>query len=226
MKTRRRHHRPPFSRRRRRRRKAGHGWLFALGLLVVAGILLICVRTPRDRDEHALTMAEARSANAAVPFVPGPVKPAARFIFHGTPAARRQAIECLATAALYEAGGDADGQRAVMQVILNRVRRPGYPGTVCGVVYQGASPGGVCQFSFACDGSAERRPVAAGWRAARERARHALSGAVFRAVGTATHYHADWVVPWWIGSLDKIAKVRTHIFYRPRSPVASRFADR
>lgn len=169
----------------------------------------------------SLSMAQARVANAAIPFVPGPVEPAARFVFHGTPAAREQAIECLATAAIYEAGDDPRGQRAVMQVVLNRVRRPGYPRTVCGVVYQGAVPGGVCQFSFACDGSLTRRPETAGWTAARERARHALSGAVFGVVGTATHYHTDWVVPWWSASLDKIAKVSSHIFYRPRSPSES-----
>ncbi len=171
-------------------------------------------------------MAQARAANAAVPFASGPVEPAARFVFHGTPAAREQAIECLATVAIYEAGGDPRGQRAVMQVVLNRVRRPGYPKTVCGVVYQGAVPGGVCQFSFACDGSLARRPETAGWTAARGRARHALSGAVFGVVGTATHYHTDWVVPWWSASLDKIAKVSTHIFYRPRSPALAAPDDR
>jgi spore germination cell wall hydrolase CwlJ-like protein len=162
-------------------------------------------------------MTQARIVNAATPFVAGPIDPAARFAFRGSPAAREQAVDCLATAALYEAGDDVRGQRAVMQVILNRVRRPGYPKTVCGVVYQGAVPGGVCQFSFACDGSLTRRPETAGWDIARARARRALSGAVFAAVGTATHYHTDWVVPWWSGSLDKIAKVDTHIFYRPRS---------
>ena len=103
-----------------------------------------------------------------------------------------------------------------MQVVLNRLARAGYPKTVCGVVYQGAARTTGCQFSFACDGSQERRPERAGWSTARTAARQALSGHVFRPVGAATHYHADWVVPYWIGSLDKIAQVRSHIFYRPR----------
>jgi len=190
------------------------------GMIVGVALLFCLIRLAHNDERHhrmSLSMAQARIANAAIPFVPGPVEPAARFVFHGTPAAREQAIECLATAAIYEAGDDPRGQRAVMQVVLNRVRRPGYPRTVCGVVYQGAVPGGVCQFSFACDGSLTRRPETAGWTAARERARHALSGAVFGVVGTATHYHTDWVVPWWSASLDKIAKVSSHIFYRPRS---------
>ncbi len=151
---------------------------------------------------------------SAIPFVPGSVAPAPRFVFRGTPAAREQAIECLATAALYEAGDDPRGQRAVMQVVLNRVRARGFPKTVCGVVYQGAGLPTGCQFSFACDGSLRRRPETAGWAATRLRARHALGGAVFAPVGTATHYHTDWVVPYWSGSLSKIAKVDTHIFYR------------
>jgi spore germination cell wall hydrolase CwlJ-like protein len=164
-------------------------------------------------------MDEARAYNARVPFAPGKLLPAAPFHFHGTPAAREQAVQCLATAALYEAGDDPRGQAAVIQVVLNRVRRPGFPKTVCGVVYQGAALPTGCQFSFTCDGSVARRPERAGWDAARLTARHALGGHVFRPVGTATHYHADWMVPYWIGSLDKIAKVNSHIFYRPKAPV-------
>ena len=214
------HHRSP---RRRSRRKTRDANALASGVacaVLAMFCLLGVVRLLHDRRHHPrpeLSMSEARAANAAIPFVPGPVSPAKPYRFRGSPAAREQAIDCLATAALYEAGDDVRGQRAVIQVVLNRVRRPGYPATVCGVVYQGAVPGGVCQFSFACDGSLKRRPETIGWDAARARADHALSGAVFDTVGTATHYHTDWVVPWWSGSLDKIAKVSTHIFYKPRS---------
>jgi spore germination cell wall hydrolase CwlJ-like protein len=102
-----------------------------------------------------------------------------------------------------------------MQVVLNRARRPGYPKTVCGVVYQGAALPTGCQFSFACDGSVLRRPERAGWILARARAARALSGAVYARVGGATHYHGDYVVPYWIGSLDKLAAIGPHIFYRP-----------
>jgi spore germination cell wall hydrolase CwlJ-like protein len=104
----------------------------------------------------------------------------------------------------------------VMQVVLNRVARPGYPKTVCGVVYQGAERATGCQFSFTCDGSETRRPEHRGWEQARAEARRALAGRVFRPVGTATHYHTDWVLPYWIGSLDKVALLGHHIFYQPR----------
>jgi hypothetical protein len=165
-----------------------------------------------------LTPEQARAINARVPFVPGPVVPARRFVFHGTPAGKLQAIDCLASAAVYEAGADAESQRAVMQVVLNRVRRAGFPKTVCGVVYDGAERDTGCQFSFTCDGSVDRRPEHDGWAEARLRARQALSGYVFAAIGTATHYHTDWIVPYWSSSLAKVAKVHSHIFYRHWGP--------
>ena len=169
-------------------------------------------RSRSDRDA-ALSMAEARASNAAVRIEPSRRVKARPFRFRGGPAARAQAVDCLATAALYEAGDDRRGQRAVIQVVLNRARAPGFPRTVCGVVYQGHARSTGCQFSFTCDGSVQRRPVHAGWGAARRAARRALGGYVFAEVGGATHYHTDWMVPYWRDSLTKVAKVGTHIFY-------------
>lgn len=171
-------------------------------------------RNETPRRSRQLTMDEAREYNASVPFVAGSLQLAKPFVFHGSPAAKLQATECLATAALYEAGTDERGQRAVIQVVLNRVRHPGFPRTVCGVVYQGSSRRTGCQFTFTCDGSFQRRRARAGWVQARKAAKRALGGYVFADVGTATHYHADWVVPYWRGALAKIAQVDTHIFYR------------
>ncbi len=109
------------------------------------------------------------------------------------------------------------GEKAVIQVVLNRVRSPHYPNTVCGVVYQGSGSATGCQFSFTCDGSQVRRPEHRGWDSARKAAMRALGGYVFPSVGRATHYHSDWIVPYWIGSLDKIAQIHSHIFYRPKA---------
>ena len=102
-----------------------------------------------------------------------------------------------------------------MQVVLNRVRHPAFPKTVCGVVFQGSERRTGCQFSFTCDGSMQRwRPGSASWRTAMGLARAMLSGHVDTRVGLATHYHTNWVVPYWSGSLEKIAAVRTHLFFR------------
>jgi spore germination cell wall hydrolase CwlJ-like protein len=197
---------------------ASERWLLLLGTVGFI-ILVMGMLGPWPAPLHGptgalpMTMAQARAANAAVPIRADRRGRAAAFRFAGGAAAREQAAACLATAALYEAGDDERGQRAVIQVVLNRVRMPGFPKTICGVVYQGYDRTTGCQFSFTCDGSVRRRPVHLGWAAARRRARRALAGFVFPGVGKATHYHADWVVPYWRGSMTKVARVGTHLFY-------------
>ncbi|MFT6610241.1 MAG: hypothetical protein ACJA1G_002350 [Qipengyuania sp.] len=123
-----------------------------------------------------------------------------------------------------EAGGGDGDQRAVMQVILNRVRHPAFAGTVCGVVFEGSQRPTGCQFSFTCDGSLARRYSDAAWNAARARAEDMLGGATHAPVGNATHFHADYVYPWWSDRLDKVAKVGPHIFFRWRGFWGSRQA--
>ena len=169
-----------------------------------------------DPLESELAPDDAVARNAAVEIVEGGPGTAPSFIFAGSAADRVRARDCLALAAMAEAGyGDAD-QRAVMQVILNRTRHPGFANTVCGVVYQGSHRRTGCQFTFTCDGSLSRRYPDSEWRAARQRADEALGGRVEAAVGLATHYHADYVYPWWSPQLDKIAAVGPHMFYRWR----------
>jgi spore germination cell wall hydrolase CwlJ-like protein len=159
--------------------------------------------------------AQALKVNAQIPVAGGPNPAAAAFVFKGNKDARAQALECLASAVYYEAGNqDTDGERAVAQVVLNRVRHPAFPNSVCGVVYQGSTRTTGCQFTFTCDGSLTRRPDADGWRRASEVAEAALAGYVYAPVGWATHYHADYVVPTWASSLAKNAVVGAHIFYR------------
>ncbi|HEX8839742.1 MAG TPA: cell wall hydrolase, partial [Sphingomicrobium sp.] len=158
---------------------------------------------------------QAVKLNAAIPLQSGPNPAAAPFVFKGDAAARSQALTCLASAVYYEAGNqDADGQRAVAQVVLNRVRHPAFPGTVCGVVYQGSTRPTGCQFTFTCDNSLERRPGGDGWRQATQVAEAALSGSVYAPVGWATHYHADYVVPVWASTMAKNAVIGAHLFYR------------
>jgi len=163
-----------------------------------------------------LAPAEALSINRSIPIADSP-NPAARpFALRGADeATRARALECLTSAVYYEAGNEtADGQRAVAQVVLNRVRHPAFPSSVCDVVYQGSTRATGCQFTFTCDGSLARRPSADGWARARRIALAALTGSVFAPAGWATHYHANYVVPYWASSLAKNAVVGAHIFYR------------
>lgn len=130
---------------------------------------------------------------------------------------KARALQCLATAVYYEAASESmGGQKAVAQVVLNRVAHPTYPRSVCGVVYQGSERKTGCQFSFTCDGSLRRKPSTGGWARAMRVAREALSGDVYAPVGHATHYHTIWINPYWAPSLDHIGTIGAHRFYRWR----------
>ncbi|MEC3909832.1 cell wall hydrolase [Sphingobium sp. CR2-8] len=120
----------------------------------------------------------------------------------------------LAPAVYYEAVNDPVGQSAVAQVIINRMRHPAFPKTLCGVVLQGWERSTGCQFTFTRDGAMNRKPPLAAWLNAKAVANAAMASAVFGGVGLATHYHTDWVVPYWSSSLEKIAQVGTHLFFR------------
>ncbi len=163
-----------------------------------------------------LTPQEAVAANAAVAFSALPNPAAKAFKFAGfAPEDHARALGCLTMAVYYEAASESDeGEAAVAQVVLNRVRHPLFPKTVCGVVFQGSTLPTGCQFTFTCDGSLARRPSPAGWKRASDIAARALDGYVMKAVGEATHYHTMWVVPYWQPTLVKLTQIGAHIFYR------------
>jgi spore germination cell wall hydrolase CwlJ-like protein len=158
----------------------------------------------------------ALSLNAAMPISTTPIIAARPFRIGDLPdEARAAATDCMTAALFYEAAGEGDaGQKAVAQVVLNRLRHPAFPKTVCDVVFQGTDRSTGCQFTFTCDGSLARLPAQAAWARARRLAEKALAGAVDRQVGLATHYHTQWVVPYWRTDLTKLALVGAHIFYR------------
>ncbi len=167
-------------------------------------------------EETALKPVSAKTAleiNAATPLLKaGPA--AAAFAAPAGPTEQR-AEQCLTQAIYYEAGNEpTDGKRAVAQVILNRVRSNAFPNSVCGVVYQGSQKQTGCQFTFTCDGALNRTPNPRSWQSAREIAAAALHGYVFAPVGHATHYHANYVVPYWASSMAKVTVIGAHLFYR------------
>ena len=133
-------------------------------------------------------------------------------------AKRRVALaeeNCLARAVYFEARSESElGQLAVAKVILNRVKDPDYPKTICGVVYQGSGRRNSCQFSFACDGLPDDVKSASSWANAKRVAGKALAGtSKIAAVGTATNYHADYVRPKWAKSMKRLIKIGRHVFY-------------
>lgn len=159
---------------------------------------------------------QAEQINSALPFSTE-ANPAARAFRLRNAAAldQERALDCLTQAVYYEAGFEPeDGMRAVAQVVINRMRHPAFPKTICGVVYQGSDRVTGCQFSFTCDGALARQPAAAAWARSRKVAAAALDGAVMAAVGGATHYHTDYVAPYWAPRLFKVKQIGAHIFYR------------
>ena len=124
--------------------------------------------------------------------------------------------QCLASGIYFEARGESvKGQAAVAQVILNRVRNPSYPKTICGVVYQNEDWRNRCQFSFACDNIRDRVNSQYHWRIAREVAMAVTAGKIWLPqVGSATHYHAVYVRPKWAKTMEKVGRIGLHVFYR------------
>jgi spore germination cell wall hydrolase CwlJ-like protein len=171
--------------------------------------------TQADQTKVAAQGEEAEAINAAIPFANGPVEAAKPFYITDTSMTNSEkALRCMTQAVYYEAGFEpVAGRYAVAQVILNRMRHPAFPKSVCGVIYQGSSRPG-CQFSFACDGSLLRAPNPRAWAEARHVAENVLTGTVTSTVGMATHYHANYVSPYWAPKLSKITQMGAHIFYR------------
>lgn len=124
--------------------------------------------------------------------------------------------QCLAEGIYFEARGESvKGQAAVAQVILNRVRNPHYPNTICGVVYQNEDWRNRCQFSFACDRIPDRITSPSHWRTAKDIAMAVTAGKIwFKEVGSATHYHATYVKPDWGPTMKRVDTIGKHIFYR------------
>jgi Cell Wall Hydrolase len=127
-------------------------------------------------------------------------------------------MRCLAEAIYFESRSEPeDGQAAVAQVVLNRVRSGIYPATVCGVVYQDRNRPFACQFTFACEGKSLRIEEPAPWAVATRIAQDVVSGANYNPkVGEAVNYHANYVAPFWVGYLKRVDRIGAHIFYAMR----------
>ena len=179
-----------------------------------------------DRRLARLALQTAEPAPAAAPSTPASInateQPAKLFRvatavaqpFHLQGALEESRdLECLTQAVYYEARGESQaGQQAVAQVVLNRVRHPAFPKSVCGVVFQHA--GGGCQFSFACDGSTSKHVEGGAWNRARKVAAAALDGHVIETIGNATHFHVASLGKVWASGMMQVAQIGSHVFFR------------
>jgi len=176
--------------------------------------------TDNDRVEKIWRMARAHASNKPLDAlardrdVIAAYQTFAAAHFHQ---ADRQAKErrCLADAIYYEARSESRaGQMAVAEVVLNRVRHPLYPNSICGVVYQGSYRSTGCQFTFTCDGSLAISPRGRAWTQANKLAAHAMLDMHERRTNGATHYHTTAINPYWAPSLVQTGIIGSHKFYR------------
>jgi spore germination cell wall hydrolase CwlJ-like protein len=168
----------------------------------------------RESPFESLLKVDTATIAMTVPFAPGDHDWAKKPIPKSVMSESEQ--RCLATGIYFEARGESTkGQAAVAQVILNRVKNPAYPNTVCGVVYQNDHWRNRCQFSFACDGIKDHINEPYHWRKAQQVALAVSSGEIYLPeIGASTHYYATYVNPGWARSMQKMKKIGTHIFYR------------
>ena len=177
------------------------------------------LKTAPDLGVGVLNFEEAQRMNAFVPTSNGQIA-ATPFVLKARAAERARALLCLTQAIYYEAALEpTPGQEAVAQTVINRVRHPAFPKSVCGVVFQGSSQLTGCQFSFTCDGSRARPPIEPFWGRAKAVAEKALDGYVMAPAGLSTHYHADYVLPRWGPEMVKIRQFGSQIFYRYPGPL-------
>ncbi len=183
---------------------------------VAAGETTLAAYAPQEKDIASAFKAVLNpgAANGKIHLGRGDHKWAANPL----PARARSSEErrCLANGIYFEARGESvEGQKAVAQVIVNRVKNPAYPNSVCGVVYQNKHMQNACQFSFACDGIRDRVSAGRHWKMAKKLANDAIDGRFWlSSIGSSSHYHADYVKPRWRRSMKRMIKIGRHIFYR------------
>jgi len=173
--------------------------------------------TPSPSDGAPVVVAaEAAPETTLAPKSAAGDKPDYAALIDAKDSARQQ--RCLAEAIYFEARSEPeDGQAAVAQVVLNRVRNGNFASTVCGVVYQDRNHPFACQFSFACEGKSLRIEEPGPWAIAVRIAKDVVGGALYNPlVGQAVNYHANYVMPYWASSLQRVDRIGHHIFYKFR----------
>jgi len=135
----------------------------------------------------------------------------------GTPKLREKSLNdfgCLAEAIYFEARGETPkGQRAVAEVILNRVKSPDFPNTICDVVHQGGVKKARCQFSYYCDGKSEKFHESKVYMEIQNIVLRFLNGEYPQIFAESTHFHASHVKPFWTSEFRYLGKAGKHHFY-------------
>lgn len=170
-------------------------WLARVSLCVALALSSV-VAAPAfaDAQQRATYKTGSRATQAAIPQV------------------SQQDLQCLSEALYFEARGEgSQGQRAVAEVILNRVDHPRFPKSVCGVVNQSG------QFTYKKTRIRERGAFVR----AQKIAQAALMGAPRNLTNGATYFHTGAVKPSWSRKFERTIRIGSHIFYRSDRRMAS-----
>lgn len=131
--------------------------------------------------------------------------------------------QCLAEALYFEARSEPlKGQRAVAEVILNRVDSRKFPNTVCEVVEQGAHRKNACQFSYNCDGVPEHISEPDAYERAKRIAHYMVDDQPRTLTDGATYYHTVSVNPSWSRRLTQTTRIGKHVFFRDNAVISRR----
>jgi len=133
---------------------------------------------------------------------------AARVVADGADVGHLDAdLACMAKAIHHEAANQSlKGQLALAQLIMNRVKSPLFPKTICAVVNQAGQFFHTARYNPHASDPRWRTAVGIA-RIAREDAEPALApGALF--------YHAAYVRPYWAHRRVEVARIGEHVFYR------------
>ena len=134
---------------------------------------------------------------------------------------RPEDMGCLVEAIYFEGRSEStSGMLAIGIVILNRVRSDNYPNTICDVVHEGHYWEGnpvkyKCAFTYWCDGKPERYNNIRALAKVQEVVILLMDGVTIEGIDFATHYHANYVSPYWAYSEDFIyvGRIGRHLFY-------------
>jgi len=165
--------------------------------------------TPRARPDHQQATSAGVTGVATPAAAPAARRPLAELVAeHSGTAGTGEEFDCLASAVYYESRGEPlDGQLAVAEVILNRVRSGRFRSTVCDVVKQPS------QFSFVRRGVIPSAPrESAAWQRAAAIAHIAMNDLADATGDESLFFHATYVNPRW--GRPRVARIGNHIFYR------------
>lgn len=179
---------------------------------VTVEVAALASPTPRDRPDHQSVTAPAPAGvtGLATPVAtPAPRRSLTELVAeHSGAAGTGEEFDCLASAVYYESRGEPlDGQLAVAEVILNRVRSGRFRSTICDVVKQPS------QFSFVRRGVIPSAPrESAAWQRAAAIAHIAMNDLADATGDNSLFFHATHVNPRW--GRPRVARIGNHIFYR------------